>query len=197
MIRANLPVASVSVFFFFSLSLCRFTLTYQELILLFLSFNKLLSKRWDTLPGAHITSPSRGPPPSADTVRETDSLPSLCSFFSAASIVVELSAATTRIVPIFLFMLGKTQKRTFLMYSVGLGFYHPSLSSQLLQSVAAGLLLSQKSNWNRISVQLAQIEALGYIYSGRLLKLWLLQSKRNLLHYHKFNSLFTFCCPSV
>lgn len=36
-----------SVFFFLSLSfsLCRFTLTYRELILLFLSFNKLLCKR--------------------------------------------------------------------------------------------------------------------------------------------------------
>lgn len=44
-IRANLPVASVSVFFSLSPSLCRFTLTYRELILLFLSFNKLLSKR--------------------------------------------------------------------------------------------------------------------------------------------------------
>lgn len=38
------------LFFFFSLSLCRFTLTYRELILLFLSFNKLLFKRWDFLP---------------------------------------------------------------------------------------------------------------------------------------------------
>lgn len=94
-------------------------------------------------------------------------------------------------------MLEKTQKRTFFMYSVGLGFNHPSRSSQVLQSGAAGLLLSQKSNWNRISVQSSQIEALGYICSGRLVKLWLLQSKRNLLHYHKFKSSFTFCCLSV
>lgn len=44
--------------FFFFLSLCRFTLTYQELILLFLSFNKLLSKRWDSLPWfTHHLSP--------------------------------------------------------------------------------------------------------------------------------------------
>lgn len=118
--------------------------------------------------------------------------------FSAASIIiVEFSAATTHIVPIFLLTLEKTQIRTFLMYSVGLGSYHLSQGSQVLQSGAAGLLLSQKSNWNRISAELAQIEALGCIYSGRLLKLSLLQSKRNLLHYHKFNSLFTFSCLSV
>lgn len=45
--------------FFFSPSLCRFTLTYRELILLFLSFNKLLFKRWDPSSCTHTTSPSR------------------------------------------------------------------------------------------------------------------------------------------
>lgn len=57
-ICANLPVASVFVFFL-SFSLCRFTLTYRELILLFLSFNKLLSKRWELPFAAHTISPSR------------------------------------------------------------------------------------------------------------------------------------------
>lgn len=49
--------------FFFSLSLCRFTLTYRELILLFLSFNKLLSKRWDFLPWYTHHLSQQGSPP--------------------------------------------------------------------------------------------------------------------------------------
>lgn len=82
------------------------------------------------------------------------------------------------------------------MCSVGLGFY-PSQSSQVLQSGDSRTSIISEVQLNRISVQLAQIEALGYIYNGRLLKLWLLQSKRNLLHYHKFNNIFTFICPSI
>lgn len=82
------------------------------------------------------------------------------------------------------------------MCSVGLGFYL-SQSSQMLQSGGSRTSIISEVQLNRISVQLAQIEALGYFYSGRLLKLWLLQSKRNLLHYHKFSNISTFICPSV
>lgn len=82
------------------------------------------------------------------------------------------------------------------MRSVGLGFCL-SQSSQVLQSGGSRTSIISEVQLNRISVQLAQIEALSYIYSGRLLKLWLLQSKGNLLHYHKFNNIFTFICPSV
>lgn len=55
-ICANLPVASVFSLFLPPPSLCRFTLTYRELILLFLSFNKLLFKRWDPPPAEAHTN---------------------------------------------------------------------------------------------------------------------------------------------
>lgn len=42
---SNLPVCFSVFFLSLSFSLCRFTLTYRELILLFLFFNKLLCKR--------------------------------------------------------------------------------------------------------------------------------------------------------
>lgn len=53
MARSVLTCPLLPCLSFFSFSLCRFTLTYRELILLFLFFNKLLFKRWDPSRSTH------------------------------------------------------------------------------------------------------------------------------------------------